>query len=492
MLEKCALRKNKVCALIETKWKTKTKGENFMKNKIIYCLFSCFMVLFCCVIGLNNMNLNNHASEPEEKTRTVAEESLNWNNYYSALKADYEDVAVDFDEQDKIINLSATQVLSRSDFEAIENLSLADDFDEVTITYNMQYIPEENVLKLVAVTNGEVTDELIGSPFYDANGKLDAVFNCDGEAVYLSDLQEAGLINNCGWFKNLIKKVAKVVVAAVVVAAVVATVVVAAPAVAAAVTTVATATVTVGAGGAAALATTGAVLSAAGAAAATAAAAAAGTALACGAAAAAVVAGVGIAQIIVDEISGTMTLGDTYTIGKEGIDKNTISLIDKLLKIATFASLREMTRSYHGAFVVRSSFTENGKTYGVGELYRSSMALTFDEAYAVLIKSGLVNAVESLTGDKGIIDAVTKTVITQDLQNLIDLIARYKKNGYFGKQAMGVYADTAEAATTLAIVTGAWIKDTDARLYAYGGSGGYNHYHDIARIIHIWYGSKIA
>ena len=35
---------------------------------------------------------------------------------------------------------------------------------------------------------------------------------------------------------------------------------------------------------------------------------------------------------------------------------------------------------------------------------------------------------------------------------------------------MGIYADSVEAAATLAVVAGAWIKGGDTELYAYGGS----------------------
>ena len=53
---------------------------------------------------------------------------------------------------------------------------------------------------------------------------------------------------------------------------------------------------------------------------------------------------------------------------------------------------------------------------------------------------------------------------------------------------MGIYADSVEAATKLAIVTGAWIKNAN---YALGGVGGYYHFHDLLKLIHIWYGNKI-
>ena len=60
------------------------------------------------------------------------------------------------------------------------------------------------------------------------------------------------------------------------------------------------------------------------------------------------------------------------------------------------------------------------------------------------------------------------------------------------KKAIGIYADSVEAAATLAVVTGAFIDDTSMGLVGMGGSGGYYHFHDFNHIIHIWYGSKVA
>ena len=47
--------------------------------------------------------------------------------------------------------------------------------------------------------------------FVGESGELDAVFDCDGDYILLSELQDAGLIENCGWFKNAFKKIAKAV-----------------------------------------------------------------------------------------------------------------------------------------------------------------------------------------------------------------------------------------------------------------------------------------
>jgi len=45
----------------------------------------------------------------------------------------------------------------------------------------------------------------------DENGELDAVFDCDGDYLLLSELQDLEQIQNCGWFKKALKKIKKVV-----------------------------------------------------------------------------------------------------------------------------------------------------------------------------------------------------------------------------------------------------------------------------------------
>ena len=37
---------------------------------------------------------------------------------------------------------------------------------------------------------------MVGVPFVDENGNLDCVFDCDGEFILLSELQDAGMIEN--------------------------------------------------------------------------------------------------------------------------------------------------------------------------------------------------------------------------------------------------------------------------------------------------------
>lgn len=103
----------------------------------------------------------------------------------------------------------------------------------------------------------------------------------------------------------------------------------------------------------------------------------------------------------------------------------------------------------------------------------------------------MVNTINNLTSNVDILADTAKTIITGDMTNLIEKLKRFKSSGYFSSKAQGIYADSVTAATTLAVVAGAWLDEKDAVLIGRGGSGGYNHFHNVSRTIHIWYGSKI-
>ena len=72
-------------------------------------------------------------------------------------------------------------------------------------------------------TNEIIVDEIYGMGFINADGNIDAVMNVEGESVLLSDMQNAGMIENCGWLSRLIKAAAVATVTSAVTAVVVAT-----------------------------------------------------------------------------------------------------------------------------------------------------------------------------------------------------------------------------------------------------------------------------
>ena len=467
-----------------------------MKKKLInlISIFSLVFILALSPILVQGLNAKSISEESTVQTRTVnADSSLDFNSLYSQLNEKCEKVSFEYLEDDNQFYLTATQIISTDIFEELDNVSYDESVEGVSLKYDTVYDPETNIVTLIVYANGEQTDTIIGSPFTDENGKVDVAFCMDDEIIFLSELQDACVIQNCGLFSRICKAVAKVAVvvavAAVTVAVAATVVAVAAPVIATAITTV----VSVSTASTAVLGGTALASSLAASAMAVS-----SIAISTATAATAVAAVTATAAAVPDAISNVGTQTTTTqpetnvgVLAQEKPDQLTLDIVKAIAEAATILSLRELTRVYHIAFVVSQKFSENGTEYNVGDLYISSLALTFNEAYSVLIKSGMINSISDLTSNEGIIEDVNKTIVTEEMQKAIDLLQGYRKNGYFAGDKKGIYADSVEAAATLAVVTGAWIKDTAVGLEGMGVIGGYNHFHNSRRTIHIWYGSKI-
>ena len=124
-----------------------------------------------------------------------------------------------------------TQIIDNAILNEFENLSMNDENKLIyqEIKYEFSYDYDENLVTIRAsllLDDGSIwLDEIKGIAFYDLNGDIDAVMNIDGESVLLSELKKSGLIQNCGWFKKLIKIAVTAVVTTTVVAAVAAVIV---------------------------------------------------------------------------------------------------------------------------------------------------------------------------------------------------------------------------------------------------------------------------
>lgn len=151
---------------------------------------------------------------------------------------------VEMDKNNERILFEGTQKLDPSLLREIDNLSgeEVNRLKSVDVRYSFKYDMLTNIVTLKAtmyLPDGTVkVDTITGIGFINDANEIDAVMNVDGEGVLLSEMRNAGLIDNVGWFSRVIKKIAKVVavvaVTVAVVAVVVATVGAAAPAVVAA------------------------------------------------------------------------------------------------------------------------------------------------------------------------------------------------------------------------------------------------------------------
>ena len=117
------------------------------------------------------------------------------------------------------------QTLDVSSLQEIDNLSETDieNISNCQVFYEFSYDVESNIVTIYAYMSNELgeleMDKISGVGFINENDEIDAVMNIDGEGILLSEMRNAGMIQNCGWLSKLIKKVA---VAVAVTAAVVA------------------------------------------------------------------------------------------------------------------------------------------------------------------------------------------------------------------------------------------------------------------------------
>ena len=172
------------------------------------------------------------------RTVTLAETDID----FQALLDEFENG--ELIQEDNVTTFRGTQALDSEIFEEIDTISEneIEDISNCVVSYVFTYDSDNNVVTISAEMENEYgeieIDTITGVGFINEQGEIDAVMNVEGEGILLSEMREAGMIQNCGWFSKLVKKVAKVVaVTAVVVAAaavVVATAGAAAPAVVAA------------------------------------------------------------------------------------------------------------------------------------------------------------------------------------------------------------------------------------------------------------------
>lgn len=135
---------------------------------------------------------------------------------------DYESILNEFENstlttEGSLTTFEGYQTLNLADFAEIDLVSDSTVEDEMnfSVKYNFSYDAETNLVTVSVTTEYEdgstEVDEISGAAFVNEQGDIDAVLDIDGELILLSELQESGMIENCGWFKKLVKKVAKTV-----------------------------------------------------------------------------------------------------------------------------------------------------------------------------------------------------------------------------------------------------------------------------------------
>jgi len=193
-------------------------------KRINTILIPLFLALVCGLFFCLTCYFKSSNSANPEMMRTIE---------VSQAQINYQSVLNDFDNakletEGSLTKFEGSKTLELSDFEGLDNVSESDVESNIgcEVKYNVSYDAETNIVTLSAsMENGEVLtiENIYGSAFFDENGTLDAVMSLDGDCILLSEMQNLGMIENCGWFSNLFKKILKVTVIVASVAVCVAT-----------------------------------------------------------------------------------------------------------------------------------------------------------------------------------------------------------------------------------------------------------------------------
>ena len=193
-----------------------------MSKKLTFTLTSILLALIiavsCVLISKQQVDVSTEALA----TRTVTLERQEIN--YESILNEFENAKLE--KQGSLTTFEGYKTINVEDLTEFDNLSESElqHAEDSSVKYNFSYDSETNIVTISAQMKNELgeieLDEITGIGFINENNEIDAVMNVDGESILLSEMKELGMIQNCGWFSRLIKKVVKIAVVAVTVVAV--------------------------------------------------------------------------------------------------------------------------------------------------------------------------------------------------------------------------------------------------------------------------------
>lgn len=161
----------------------------------------CMIALFAICLTSNNGG-SNGVDTPIRNVELV-ENNLDANSYFEkfdSYELYFSNDKVDFAGYDAI-KLSELYELDLISDETIDN--------KVLTKYSCSYDYENGIVSLsVSLIDGEevsIIDTIYGVIIIDEDLNYDVIFDCDGETLLLSEMEEAGMIDNCGFWSKLKK-----------------------------------------------------------------------------------------------------------------------------------------------------------------------------------------------------------------------------------------------------------------------------------------------
>lgn len=194
-------------------------GGKIMFTKKKTLIYSAFVVAVALIVGLFMLLAPNEKNVAQMRSVTLQKVEID----DQSILSEFEDAEMTVEENNVAV-FTGTKRIDPSVFEALDLMSASEVSEACAVKYHFTYDAENNVVTLSAEMKnqyGEIAiEEIQGSAFYNEKGEVDAVMNMEGEPVLLSELRDAGMIENCGWFSNLFKIIcASVVIVTVAVAA---------------------------------------------------------------------------------------------------------------------------------------------------------------------------------------------------------------------------------------------------------------------------------
>ncbi len=195
------------------------------RTKVITTIIALILsiVLVFTVVAVSNNTGKTFVADTPTRTVALTESSID----AQSILDEFDDAVLT--KVGTTTYFEGSKPLDKDLFSEIDYIGEAD-FDELEdciVRYYVSYDESNDLVSLTAIMdNGDgavIGDTLYGVVFINGDGETDALMEIDGEYNLLSEMQELGLIQNCGWFKKLIAAVVTTVVVTAAVAAIMAT-----------------------------------------------------------------------------------------------------------------------------------------------------------------------------------------------------------------------------------------------------------------------------
>lgn len=188
------------------------------KNKFFISIIA---IMLSCVIMFTTLSVNTNTNRASVASASAAVRTVD----ISRASLDAQSVLNEFDSvelktEGTLTTFTGYQQLDVELLNELDLIALAEIYDTSSkrICYKSSYDIENGIVTLTAVMEDSlnkddceaIIDTMEGVLFLDENGNFDAVFDCEGESILLSDMIDADLVEECGFFSNLWSKVKKV------------------------------------------------------------------------------------------------------------------------------------------------------------------------------------------------------------------------------------------------------------------------------------------